>query len=100
MSPGVAEPNRVVIDVPETIGDLETRRALFDRLRALVADGCNDIVLNVAALTAPNTEQLGSIIQAYITVTKNGGVLRLVNVGQRLRRLMAITKVNSVIQTI
>ena len=100
MAPGVADPQAVTVDVSETIGDQETRRALFDRVRTLVTAGSRDILLNVGALTAPNTEQLGSIIQAYITVTKNGGTLKLLNAGQRLRRLMTITKVNTIIQTV
>ena len=100
MAPGVADPQAVTVDVSETIGDQETRRALFDRVRTLVTSGSRDILLNVGALTAPNTEQLGSIIQAYITVTKNGGTLKLLNAGQRLRRLMTITKVNTIIQTV
>ena len=76
------------------------RRALLARLRELVREGPVEILLNVAALAAPNTEQLGAIIQAYITVTKNGGTVKLANVGQRLRRLMTITKVNGIIQTV
>jgi len=97
MSDRASDATPIIIDVPVNVGDADVRRALLERVRTLVARPPTHILLNVEALKAADTEQLGAIIQAYIIVTKNGGAVGLVNVTPRLRRLLTITKVDKII---
>jgi anti-anti-sigma factor len=96
--PASADP--VIVDISPSVGDdADARRVLLEQLRALVAQGATEILLNVAPLTTVSSEQLGAIIQAYIAVTKNGGRLQLLSVTERMRKLLAVTKLDRFIHS-
>jgi len=76
-------------------GDLP---ALLARLRALANKGCTDIVLNVEELTHVDSVIVGTIAHAYISASRAGATLRLQNVSPGLREMLAITKLDRVIE--
>ena len=95
-----ADPDPVIVDLSPAVGeDTDARRALLDTLRAHIAEGSTHILLNVAPLISVSSEQLGAIIQAYIAVTKNGGTLELLSVTDRMRKVLAVTKLDRFIHS-
>jgi anti-anti-sigma factor len=91
----------VVVDVRATI-DAEPSRpqVLADRVRGLLEGGAHYILLNVVNLTYADSLVLGAVMQAYASAIRRGATLKLVNTSQRFRQLLAITKLDRVIETI
>jgi anti-sigma B factor antagonist len=90
----------VVVDVRAAApGDLDAPALLRDRLRALAARGYNVVLLNLADVIYVDSVLLGAIVQAYVATIRSGGSLKLLNVSQRLRDLLRITKLDRVIET-
>jgi len=69
-------------------------------LKRLVTMGYKVVLLNVAELTAIDSVILGAIAQAHTSAVRSGATLKLVNVTDRLRELLAITKLDRFIQTV
>jgi anti-anti-sigma factor len=67
-------------------------------LKRLVNSGYTLILLNVAELTSIDSVLLGAITQAYTTATRSGVKLKLLNVSDRLRELLVITKLDRFIE--
>lgn len=78
-------------------GDLT---AMLARLRALVNAGCTELVLNVQELTVIDSILVGALAHAYISASRAGATLRLQHVPPELRRLLAITKLDRVIEIV
>ena len=75
-------------------------RVLLERLRALADQGYNCILLNVAEVTYVDSVLLGAVVQAYTSAVRRGVTLRLLNVTKRLRELLAITRLDTVLETV
>jgi len=91
----------VIVDVPGIPSDeVAVPRALADHLRAVARRGYEVIVLNVAALTHPDSMTLGAIVQTYVTTVKCGGTVKLTNVTKRFRELLTVTKIDRVIDIV
>ncbi len=90
----------VVVDVRATI-DAEPSRphVLTDHVRQLLEGGAHYILLNVVNLTYADSLVLGAVMQAYASALRRGATLKLVNTSQRFRQLLAITKLDRVIET-
>jgi anti-sigma B factor antagonist len=69
-------------------------------LKRLVTKGYKLVLLNVAKLEAVDSVMLGAIAQAHTSAIRSGASLKLVNVSDRLRDLLAITKLDRFIQTV
>lgn len=90
----------VIIDVSGKItlgdgGDV----LLKDKVRSLVQQGRKKMILNLADVSYVDSAGLGEMVQAYATVTKGGGGLKLVNTTKRIKDLLAITKLLTVFET-
>jgi anti-sigma B factor antagonist len=68
-------------------------------MRSLVQQGYKNVLLNLGDVSYVDSAGLGEIVQAYATVNKNGGTLKLLNVTKRLNDLMSITKLLTVFDT-
>jgi len=68
-------------------------------LKRLVTMGYKVVLLNVAELTAIDSVILGVIAQAHTSAVRAGATLKLVNVTDRLRELLEMTKLDRFIQT-
>jgi anti-sigma B factor antagonist len=89
----------VVVDVSPNVGvDVDARAQLIAKLKRLAADGYQIILLNVADLVYIDSVMLGALIQAYVGVIRSGGTLRLLNASDKLRKLLAISKLDRIIQ--
>lgn len=68
--------------------------------KQLIARGYKVIVLNVAALDSIDSVMLGAIAQSHTSAIRAGATLKLVNVPERLKELLAMTRLNRFIRTI
>lgn len=69
---------------------------LRDKVGSLLHQGHRRFVVDLAAVPYMDSGGLGTLVQAYTTVTRQGGALALLHVTDRLRDLLVITKLLTV----
>ena len=91
--------NVVVLDVEGriTLGDDSIR--LHDSIAAVMATGSKKILANLKGVEYIDTLGLGEIVSASTMATRNGAVLKLVNVPTRVQELLPTTEFNAVFET-
>jgi anti-sigma B factor antagonist len=67
-----------------------------DCIRQALDAGDRSVVLNLRDVSYVDSAGLGQLVRAYTTVINAGGNLRLLSPGPRVRRLLEITKLDSV----
>jgi anti-sigma B factor antagonist len=67
-----------------------------DKVKAVLADGKRHVLINLAQVSYMDSAGLGELVQAYSTVSKSGGALKLVSPTKRLKDLLVITKLATV----
>ena len=70
--------------------------ALHKSIRSLVEEGKTQILLNLAGVTYIDSSGLGELISSHVTLSNQGGEIKLAHLTERLRDLMTITKLLSV----
>ncbi len=88
--------NVSVLDMDGNIRIGDSSVALREAIRGLLAEGKNQILLNLARVGYIDSLGLGELISIHITLKKNGGQIKLLHLTQRLRELMTITKLLTV----
>jgi anti-sigma B factor antagonist len=71
---------------------------LLTALRASVERGCSHILLNVAEVSSVDSLWLGALVQGYTTAARQGGTIKLLHVSKRFQELLAVTKLNRVLE--
>jgi anti-sigma B factor antagonist len=69
---------------------------LYTAVRQLIPDS-KCIVLDLTDLTHMDSMGLGTIVRLYVSAKSSGCALQLVNVGARIRQLLGITNLLSVL---
>ncbi|MCS6989089.1 MAG: STAS domain-containing protein [Chloroherpetonaceae bacterium] len=72
---------------------------LHDKLRQLLNAGKKNIVIDLSKVEYMNSSGLGMMTSALSTVKNGGGTLALANPAERIKSLLAITKLNAVFKT-
>ena len=72
--------------------------ALHEAIRCLVREGKTQILLNLAGVTHVDSTGFGELISSHITLSDQGGAIKLVHLTKRLRDLMTITKLLTVFE--
>ena len=72
--------------------------ALKKAIRSLVAEGRNQIVLNLARVAYIDSSGLGELISGHVTLNNKGGQIKLLNLTQRLQELMTTTKLVTIFE--
>jgi anti-sigma B factor antagonist len=72
---------------------------LKDKMGSLVQQGKKKVLLNLGDVSYVDSAGLGAIVQAYATLNKNGGSLRLLNATKRIKDLLSITKLLTIFET-
>ena len=90
-------PNVVILELTERL-TLETEVDLRDAVRRQLDAGRRQIVLDLARATYVDSCGLGTMVQAYVSAHRAGGSVRLLNVGQRVRQLLTITRLLTVFE--
>jgi anti-sigma B factor antagonist len=83
------------IDGPVTLGSEGSER-LGDKMRSVLQDGERDVLLNLAGVAYIDSAGLGELVNAFNTVKKAGGALKMVGVTKKLKDLLVITKLSTV----
>jgi anti-sigma B factor antagonist len=87
------------VTILELVGELRaggSRVLLHDATRRLSGEGRNQILLNLAGLSAIDASGLGELLQSNVELNRGGGQLKLLHPARALREMMSITEVVSV----
>lgn len=89
-----------------TIVDLEGRASIgpnTDRLnhelRRLTADGVRKILVNLAGLTMMDSSGIATIAGTYVSLTREGGSLKLLRPSDRVREVLVVMRILNSIPT-
>ena len=74
------------------------RSVLTERVRELLQQGHKQILVNAADVPQVDTSGLCDLVEAYLAVTRRDGSLKLACPAPRLRRVLEITRLLTVIQ--
>ncbi len=85
-----------VLDLKGRIRITGGNLVLHQAMRCLVSEGKTKILLNLAEVTHIDSVGLGELIASHITLGNNGGEIKLINLTERIRDLMTITKLLTV----
>ena len=83
------------IDGPITLG-ADGSEKLGDKVRSLLQTGERRVLLNLSGVAYIDSAGLGELVNAFTTVKKQGGSLKLVGVTKKLKDLLVITKLATV----
>jgi anti-sigma B factor antagonist len=89
-----------------TILDMKGKMTLGDgdellraKINGVIAGGTKKILLNLGDVPYIDSAGLGEVVRTYTTVSRQGGVLKLLNLTKRIQDLLAITKLLTVFET-
>lgn len=85
-----------ILDLDGEIRAGGTRVKLHDRIDRLSGEGRNQILLNLAGVSAIDAGGLGQLLQSNVDLNKGGGQLKLLNPTPALREMMSMTKLLNV----
>ena len=95
---------RVVGDavIVRIAGDITLKKGddarLNDRIGGLIQQGHKKVLLDLAGVGYVDSAGLGQLVMAHSTLKNHGGTLRVFNLTGRLRQLMVLTKLTSLLQ--
>ena len=70
--------------------------ALRDAIRGLADTGKKKLLLNLAGVSYIDSSGIGELVSSYTAINKENGQLKLLNLTQKLRDLLTITKLLTV----
>lgn len=85
-----------ILDVRGRIILGEEIHTLRDAVRGLVADGKKKIILNLAEVDYLDSSGVGELVGAFTTVRNAGGELKLLNLTQKVKDVLYVTKLYTV----
>jgi anti-sigma B factor antagonist len=88
--------NVTILDVSGNVTLNDGAEQVRDKVRAVLQQGQKFLLVNLAKVSYMDSAGLGELVQAYSTVAKQGGKLKLVNPTKRLHDLLVITKLSTV----
>ena len=85
-----------VLDMDGRITIGEGSVALRSAIRRLLEEGKKKILLNLAGVGYIDSSGIGELVSSYTAIGKENGQLKLLNLTEKLRDLLAITKLLTV----
>lgn len=85
-----------ILDLTGELRSGESRVALQEAIGRLTGEGRNQILLNLAGLSAIDASGLGELLQSNVGLNQGGGQLKLLHPARALREMMSITELSSV----
>ena len=70
---------------------------LHEFIRGLVKEGRKDLLLNLRDVSYVDSSGIGELFGCLTTVQSQGGVLKLTNPNERVRNVLHLTKLNTVL---
>jgi anti-sigma B factor antagonist len=86
----------VVLELEGRIVLGDESSALRERVKKLLAENRNKIVLNMANVTYVDSAGLGTLVASYSSAKSRGASLRLANLGAKFREILQVTKLLTV----
>ena len=81
-----------VLDIVGRLTMDEAAEHLKDKINSLISQQRTHIVLNLANVPYIDSGGLGQLVASYGSVTKSGGVMKLLNVNSQNHDLLSITR--------
>jgi anti-sigma B factor antagonist len=75
-------------------GNIIFRKAL----KLIVEDGNKNILVNLASVNYIDSSGLGELVAGYVSLEKVGGRLKLLNLNERVRNIMVMTKLLTIFE--
>jgi anti-sigma B factor antagonist len=69
---------------------------LRDAVRRLISEGKKKIILNLSGVDYIDSSGVGELVSSYTTVRNAGGELKLLNLSQKVRDILNVTKLYTV----
>lgn len=90
-------PNVVILELTERL-TVETEADLKDAVRRQLDAGRRHLVLDLARVPYVDSCGLGTMVQSYVSAHRQGGSVKLMNLNQRVRQLLTITRLLTVFE--
>ena len=99
--PPLSSGRTVIVDVAGGLGRGESEAAqLHETMRGLVSQGYACILVSLAQVTYLDSVLLGAIVQGYISAMRVGTTVKLLHASGRVKELLAVTKLDRVLETV
>ena len=85
-----------VLDMSGKITIGEGSVSLRSAIRRLLEEGKKRILLNLAGVSYIDSSGIGELVSSYTAINKEGGQLKLLNLTQKIKDLLTITKLLTV----
>lgn len=72
---------------------------LNEKLQALIADGHLHLLLDCSQVSGIDSQGISALVRGVISVRKRGGNLKLMKLSSRVRQVLEITRLISVIES-
>ena len=89
------------VTVVELSGQLalgEGSKALNERLASLIAEGHVNLLLDCNHVDALDSQGISALVRGFISTGKRGGKLRLLKMSTRVRNVLQVTRLLTVIE--
>ncbi|HET7442970.1 MAG TPA: STAS domain-containing protein [Terriglobales bacterium] len=73
---------------------------LHEFIRDLLTEGHKDILLNLRGVSHIDSSGIGELFACLTTLQNQGGALKLTNPNERVKNLLSLTKLNTVLEVI
>ena len=87
----------VILELTDNL-TVDTEAELRDTVRRQLDAGRAHLVIDLARVPYVDSCGLGTMVQAYVSARRIGGSVRLMNVGPRVRQLLTVTRLISVLE--
>lgn len=102
MSWGLNERKAGAVTVLELTGRLtlgEGSDPLDEKLQRLIAAGCRAVLLDCRRVSAIDSRGIKALVRALTSMQRSGGQLKLLQPGTRVREVLEMTRLHTVIET-
>jgi len=90
-------PDAVVLHLKGDLIDKTQSGEFIDEIDSMITGGNNKFILDLAELTYMNSSGLNVIINVLTKSRKSGGDVAIANVTKKVKQLLVITKLNSIL---
>ena len=101
----LADTDRPIVVTVEPAGsgdndDLEPPAFLIRGVRSLLDQGYRTIFLDLSHVAHIDSLLLGAIVQSHVSAVRRGATVSILNPPKRLRELLAVTRLDTVIESV
>ena len=87
-----------ILDISGKIVLGKETMAVRNTVKDLLHNGVKKIVINLAEVNYIDSSGVGELVSSFTTVAKEGGQLKLLNLTNRVKEILAITRLLTVFQ--